>query len=68
MKYFFIALLAGIVGYVLSAALSYFLIAKFSGNGHDRSMEASMTSIFVIGPLGFILSFIIGYIWANKSF
>jgi len=67
MKYFGIALLAGIIGYVLFAALSYFLIGKFSGNGHDRGVEASMTSIFVYGPIGFILSLIIGYIWAKNA-
>lgn len=68
MKTFGIALLAGIVGYALAASLSYFLIGKFSSNGHDRSVEASMTCIFVYGPIGFILSFIAGYIWAKNLF
>ena len=68
MKYIGIGLLTGIIGYVIVACLSYFLIGKFSSNGHDRSVEASMTSIFVFGPIGFILSFIAGCIWAKHSF
>ena len=68
MKNFGIGLLIGIVGYFVLAFLSYFLIGKFSSNGHDRSVEASMTSVFVYGPIGFIISFIIGYIWAKNSF
>jgi accessory gene regulator protein AgrB len=68
MKYFGIALLAGIIGFVLAASLSYFLIGKFSSNGHDRSVEASMTSIFVFGPIGFVLAFIAGYVWGKNLF
>jgi len=68
MKNFGIALLIGIAGYFVMAFLSYFLIGKFSSNGHDRSVEASMTSIFVFGPIGFVISFIVGYIWAKNSF
>ncbi len=68
MKYIGIGLLTGIVGYVIIAFLSYYLIGKFSSNGHDRGVEASMTSIFVYGPIGFIVSFIGGYIWAKNSF
>ena len=68
MKNFGIALLIGIVGYFILAFLSYFLIGKFSSNGHDRGVEASMTSIFVFGPIGFIISFIVGYIWVKNSF
>ena len=68
MKYVGIAFLTGIGGYILFAFLTYYLIGKFSSNGHDRSVEASMTSIFVYGPIGFILSFIGGYIWAKNLF
>lgn len=67
MKNVGIGLLAGIIGFVVMAFLGYFLIGKFSSNGHDRGVEASMTSIFVFGPAGFIISFIIGYIWAKNS-
>ena len=68
MKYIGIGLFIGIAGYVLTAFLSYYLIGKFSSNGHDRSVEASMTSIFVYGPIGFVLAFIGGYIWAKHTF
>lgn len=67
MKYIGIGFLVGLLGYVLAAFLSYYLIGKFSSNGHDRSVEASMTSMFVYGPIGFILSFIGGYIWAKNA-
>ena len=67
MKYIGISFLSGIAGFVILAFLSYYLIGKFSSNGHDRGVEASMTSIFVFGPIGFILGCIIGYIWAKHS-
>lgn len=66
MKYIGIGLLTGIAGYVIIAFLSYYLIGKFSSNGHDRGVEASMTSLFVYGPIGFIVSFIGGYVWAKN--
>ena len=68
MKYIGIGLLTGIADYVIIAFLSYYLIGKFSSNGHDRGVEASMTSLFVYGPIGFIVSFIGGYVWAKNSF
>ncbi|WAC12552.1 hypothetical protein [Dyadobacter pollutisoli] len=68
MKNFAIALLCGIVGYLILATLSYYLVGKFSSNNHDRSVEASMTSIFVYGPIGFILAFIAGYVWIKNYF
>ncbi|CAG4999788.1 hypothetical protein DYBT9275_02306 [Dyadobacter sp. CECT 9275] len=68
MRNFGITLLAGIIGYVITAFLGYYLIGRFSSNGHDRSVEASMTSIFVIGPIGFVISCIAGYIWAKTYF
>ncbi|MBC7572262.1 MAG: hypothetical protein H7319_21405 [Spirosoma sp.] len=45
--------LIGIAGYVLTAFLSDYIIGKFSDNGHHRSVEDSMTSIFVYGPTGY---------------
>jgi Na+/melibiose symporter-like transporter len=57
MKYIGIGLLTGIIGYVIIAFLSYVLIDKFSSNSHDRGMEAVMTSVFVYGPIGFIVFF-----------
>lgn len=68
MKYAGIGFLIGIAGYFLVAFLSYYLMGKFSSNGHDRSVEASMTSFLIFGPIGFILAFIGGYFWAKHVF
>lgn len=68
MKRFFTAILIATVGYLITASLSYVLIGTFSSNGHDSSVEASMTSIFVYGPIGFLIAFIIGYVCAKKKF
>ncbi|WP_020607045.1 hypothetical protein [Spirosoma spitsbergense] len=68
MKYAGIGFLIGLAGYVLAALLSYYFIGKFSSNGHDRSVEASMTSLFVFGPIGFVLAFVGGYFWAKHTF
>ena len=67
MKNFAIAFLCGILGYMILAGLSYYLVGKFSSS-QDRSVEASMTSIFVYGPIGFILMFIAGYVWIKNYF
>ena len=68
MKYVGIGFLVGLAGYLLAAFLTYYLIGKFSSNGHDRSVEASMTSFLVFGPIGFILAFIGRYFWAKHTF
>lgn len=39
-----IALLWGAGTYAVAAGVTYFLIAQFSRNTHDRSMEAGMTA------------------------
>ena len=62
MKRFGIAVLFAVVGYLLAAAASYFLVDLFSSNVHDRSVEAAMTSAFVLGPLGAVVAFIMGFI------
>jgi hypothetical protein len=62
MKRFGIGLLFGIGGYLLTAVASYFLILQFSSNIHDRSLEATMTSIFIFGPIGGVLAFVIGLV------
>ncbi|WP_082216601.1 hypothetical protein [Dyadobacter psychrophilus] len=67
MKNFGIGFLTGLAGYVLAAFFSYYLTGKFSSNVHDRSVESSMTSAFVFGPIGFILAFIGGYLWAKHK-
>src|SRR5437660_1118064 len=52
MKRLGIGLLCAVGGYIVAALVGYLLIGQFSSNGHDRSVEAAMTSAFVLGPLG----------------
>jgi F0F1-type ATP synthase membrane subunit c/vacuolar-type H+-ATPase subunit K len=61
-KRFAISLLYAITGYVAAALVGYFLVQWLSANSHDRSVEAAMTSVFVLGPAGAILGFIVGMI------
>ncbi|MFN0120081.1 MAG: hypothetical protein ACKV2V_06235 [Blastocatellia bacterium] len=51
-----LSIVAAIGGYVAGFIVGMILINRFSSNTHDRSMEAAMTSAFVIGPLGAILA------------
>jgi cytochrome bd-type quinol oxidase subunit 2 len=67
MKRFFIAIFLAIVGYLVAAAASYFLIDLFSSNVHDRAVEAAMTSAFVFGPLGAIAAFIVAFIRGSRN-
>ena len=62
MKRFGVGLLCAIAGYPLGAVAGYFLIAWFSSNTHDRSVEAAMTASFVFGPLGAVIAFVIGLV------
>ena len=50
-----------LVGYLILAPLGFFLIATFSSNSHDRGVEAAMTAIFVFGPLGAVIGFVVGF-------
>ena len=56
------ALLGLLIGYPVFAFAGYWAIMLFSGNMHDRSVEASMTSVFVIGPVGAIIGVIAGLV------
>jgi len=67
MKRFGIALLFAIVGYLVAAVASYFLIGLLSSNVHDRSVEAAMTSALVFGPLGAVVAFVAGFIRGGRS-
>jgi hypothetical protein len=62
MKRIGIALLYAIGGYIVAVFLSYFLVAQFSSNMHDRSVEAAMTSAFVGGLIGAVVAFIVGFV------
>ena len=67
MKRIGIGLLYAIGGYIVAAAVGYFLIDQFSSNTHDRSVEAAMTSAFLFGPLGAVVAFVAGFIRAGRS-
>ena len=62
MRRFFAALLGVPIGYVGFALAGYWAIEFFSDNGFDRSVEASMTAAFAIGPAGAIVGLVTGAI------
>jgi hypothetical protein len=67
MKRFGLAILFGICGYFIAAFAGYWLIGWFSSNRYDPSVEAAMTTIFVVGPLGAIVAFIIGFVRMGRG-
>jgi len=67
MKRFALALLCSIGGYAIAAAASYLLVDRFSSNVHDRAVEAAMTSIFVIGPVGAVVAFVVAFVRIGRS-
>ena len=62
MRRFLVALLGLPIGYVVFAFAGYWAIQLFSDNNFDRSMEASMTAMFAIGPMGAVAGFIAGLV------
>ena len=67
LKRFGFGLLCGLGGYLVAAVVSYFALLQFSPNRHDRQVEAAMTSVFFFGPIGAVLSFILGIILGGRS-
>jgi hypothetical protein len=67
MRRLFAALLGMLIGYPVFAFVGYGAIALFSSNHFDRSVEASMTAAFVIGPAGAIIGLIAGSILGKKK-
>jgi len=67
MRRFLIALLGVRVGYLAFAFAGYWAIQLFSSNAFDRSLEASMTAAFVIGPAGALVGFIAGLVFGGKK-
>jgi hypothetical protein len=55
------SLLGFVVGYVVAAFAGDWAIETFSANMHDRSLEAIMTAIFVIGPAGAVVGAVAGF-------
>ncbi|OJV18007.1 MAG: hypothetical protein BGO21_14390 [Dyadobacter sp. 50-39] len=62
MKIFFLSLLIAIAAYLVAAVGGYYLITKLSSNTHDKSMEATMTAAFVLGPIAAVIAFIAAYL------
>jgi hypothetical protein len=67
MKRLVVSLIWAFGGYLIAAFVGYFLIGQFSSNTHDRTVEAAMTSAFVLGPLGAVAAFIVGFIRNRRS-
>jgi len=60
------AILGLLIGYPVFAFAGYWIIQLSSGNTFDRSMEASMTAVFAIGPLGAVVGLVAGLILASR--
>ncbi|MGE5412786.1 MAG: hypothetical protein ACM3NW_01325 [Syntrophomonadaceae bacterium] len=67
MRRFAIGLACGVGGYLLAALGGYFLIAWTSSNVHDRSVEAAMTGVFVVGPFAAVVAFVVGVVFGGKK-
>ncbi len=67
MKRLAIGLLSALGGYVVAALVGFFLIDWLSSNTHDRSVEAAMTSAFVLGPLGAVVAFVAGVLLGGRA-
>jgi hypothetical protein len=59
--------LYAIGGYVSFAVAGYLLVSVLSSNTHDRSVEAAMTSTFVLGPLGALVAMVVGVIRTGRK-
>jgi hypothetical protein len=62
MRRFLVALLGMVIGYPVAAFGGYWAIELLSGNHFDRSVEASMTALFVIGPAGAVIGLLAGLV------
>jgi hypothetical protein len=60
------AILGLLIGYPIFAIAGYWAIQLYSGNTFDRSLEASMTAVFAIGPLGAVVGLLAGVILASR--
>ncbi len=67
MRRFFAALGGLVAGYAVGAFLGYWAIMLLSSNAHDRSLEASMTSGLVLGPLAAIAGLVAGLVLTRRK-
>ncbi len=56
-----------VTGYAVAALLGYWGVEYFSGNTFDRSLEASMTSVFFYGPAGAIVGLVAGIVFGGSG-
>ncbi|MDI1252320.1 hypothetical protein [Thermomonas sp.] len=61
MKRLIVTLISALAGFAVVAFCGYWTISLLSSNVHDSSVEAAMTSIFAIGPVGAIIGGILGF-------
>lgn len=54
-------------GYALGAAAGYAGVQVFSGNVHDRDLEAAMTAAFATGPLGAALGVAVALVMGRRG-
>ena len=62
-----IGVLGAVGGYVVGALVGYVLVHAFSGNTHDRSVEAAMTGAFVVGPISAVIAFVLGVVFGGRK-
>jgi hypothetical protein len=66
-KRFALGLFYAAIAYVLTALVAYLAVLQLSNNTHDRSLEAAMTSVFVFGPIGAVLAFVVGIVRGGRD-
>jgi Na+/glutamate symporter len=59
-------LLGLVLGYPIVAFGGYWAVALLSDNTHDRGVEAAMTALFALGPLGAIIGLIVGVVLGGR--
>ncbi|MBE7522681.1 MAG: hypothetical protein HS109_09895 [Burkholderiales bacterium] len=56
-----------IAGFALGAVAGYALVSLLSSNVHDSAVEASMTAVFVAGPIGALIGLVAGIVRGGRK-
>lgn len=67
MRRFLFGVLGLAGGYAIGVGAGLALVALFSPNMHDKSVEMAMTSAFVTGPLGAVAGLIAGIVLSRRK-
>ncbi|MEO8482242.1 MAG: hypothetical protein ABI634_08540 [Acidobacteriota bacterium] len=67
MKRVLVALLWGVIGYLVGAFGGGYLVSVLTSNTHDASVEAGMTGAFVTGPLLGLVALIVGFVAFGRT-